>query len=165
VSSPSDAEVIGRSLDEPEAFGLIYDRYAPTLLRFLGRCASGRPSMAPYVTVTGGRDGATATGRGLKLATLLTRWLIVNGQLEVWNAESGELLGRTDPYVPMNIDIGGIDKNLDQNIVRLEAEEQRRLAGNAESGRRSRARGLERNPTQLPAHAPPKRNAGLRVAP
>jgi RNA polymerase sigma-70 factor (ECF subfamily) len=39
VSSPSDAEVIGRSLDQPEAFGLIYDRHAPTVLRFLGRRA------------------------------------------------------------------------------------------------------------------------------
>jgi RNA polymerase sigma-70 factor (ECF subfamily) len=29
--------VIGRSLGEPEAFGLIYDRHAPALLRFLGR--------------------------------------------------------------------------------------------------------------------------------
>lgn len=29
--------MIGRSLDEPEAFGLIYDRHAATLLRFLGR--------------------------------------------------------------------------------------------------------------------------------
>jgi RNA polymerase sigma-70 factor, ECF subfamily len=37
MSSPSDAEVIGRSLSEPEAFGLIYDRHATTLLRFLGR--------------------------------------------------------------------------------------------------------------------------------
>ena len=37
VSPPSDAEVIGRSLDQPEAFGLIYDRHAPTVLRFLGR--------------------------------------------------------------------------------------------------------------------------------
>jgi RNA polymerase sigma-70 factor, ECF subfamily len=37
VSSSSDAEVIGRSLDEPEAFGLIYDRHAATVLRFLGR--------------------------------------------------------------------------------------------------------------------------------
>ena len=37
MSSPSDAEVIGRSLGEPEAFGLIYDRHAATLLRFLGR--------------------------------------------------------------------------------------------------------------------------------
>jgi RNA polymerase sigma factor (sigma-70 family) len=39
VSSPSDAEVIGRSLGEPEAFGLIYDRHGATLLRFLGRRA------------------------------------------------------------------------------------------------------------------------------
>jgi DNA-directed RNA polymerase specialized sigma24 family protein len=37
VSSLSDAEVIGRSLDQPEAFGLIYDRHAPFVLRFLGR--------------------------------------------------------------------------------------------------------------------------------
>src|SRR5437870_13818740 len=37
VNPSSDAEVIGRSLDEPEAFGLIYDRHAATLLRFLGR--------------------------------------------------------------------------------------------------------------------------------
>ena len=40
--SPSDAEVIGRSLGEPEAFGLIYDRHAPALLRFLGRRAGAR---------------------------------------------------------------------------------------------------------------------------
>jgi RNA polymerase sigma factor (sigma-70 family) len=37
VNSLSDAEVIGRSLNEPEAFGLIYDRHAATVLRFLGR--------------------------------------------------------------------------------------------------------------------------------
>jgi RNA polymerase sigma factor (sigma-70 family) len=37
VNSRSDAEVIGRSLDQPEAFGLIYDRHAATVLRFLGR--------------------------------------------------------------------------------------------------------------------------------
>ena len=39
MSSPSDADVIGRSLDEPETFGTIYDRHAATLLRFLGRRA------------------------------------------------------------------------------------------------------------------------------
>jgi RNA polymerase sigma factor (sigma-70 family) len=37
MPSPSDADVIDRSLDEPEAFGLIYDRHAPAVLRFLGR--------------------------------------------------------------------------------------------------------------------------------
>jgi RNA polymerase sigma-70 factor (ECF subfamily) len=42
MSSPSDAEVIVRSFDEPEAFGLIYDRHSATLLRFLGRRVGGK---------------------------------------------------------------------------------------------------------------------------
>jgi RNA polymerase sigma-70 factor (ECF subfamily) len=46
MSSPSDAEVIGRSLGEPEAFGLIYDRHAATLLRFLGRRAGAKVAEA-----------------------------------------------------------------------------------------------------------------------
>jgi RNA polymerase sigma-70 factor (ECF subfamily) len=42
MSPHSDAEVIASSLGEPEAFGLIYDRHAPALLRFLGRRAGAR---------------------------------------------------------------------------------------------------------------------------
>ena len=42
MSASSDAQVIGRSLDEPEAFGLIYDRHAATVLRFLGRRAGAK---------------------------------------------------------------------------------------------------------------------------
>jgi RNA polymerase sigma-70 factor (ECF subfamily) len=42
MGSPSDADVIRRSLSEPEAFGLIYDRHAATLLRFLGRRAGAK---------------------------------------------------------------------------------------------------------------------------
>ena len=37
VNSRSDAEAISRSLDQPEVFGLIYDRHPATVLRFLGR--------------------------------------------------------------------------------------------------------------------------------
>ena len=37
MGSPPGAEVIGRSLDESAAFGVINDRHAATLLRFLGR--------------------------------------------------------------------------------------------------------------------------------
>src|SRR5437773_1811209 len=47
MSSPSDAEVIGRSLGEPEAFGLIYDRHAATLLRFPGRRAGAKVAEGP----------------------------------------------------------------------------------------------------------------------
>ena len=46
MTSPSDADVIGRSLNEPEAFGLIYDRHAATLLRFLGRRAGAKVAEA-----------------------------------------------------------------------------------------------------------------------
>jgi RNA polymerase sigma-70 factor (ECF subfamily) len=42
MSAPSDAEAIRRSLGEPEAFGMIYDRHAATLLRFLGRRAGAK---------------------------------------------------------------------------------------------------------------------------
>ena len=42
MSPLSDAEVIDRSLGEPEAFGLIYDRHAATVLRFLGRRAGAQ---------------------------------------------------------------------------------------------------------------------------
>ena len=42
MTSPPDAEVIGRSLGEPEAFGLIHDRHPATLLRFLGRRVGGK---------------------------------------------------------------------------------------------------------------------------
>jgi RNA polymerase sigma-70 factor (ECF subfamily) len=42
MAAPSDAEVIRRSLTEPEAFGVIYDRHAATLLNFLGRRAGAR---------------------------------------------------------------------------------------------------------------------------
>src|SRR5499426_4186015 len=42
MAALSDAEVIHRSLAEPEAFGVIYDRHAATLLRFLGRRVGAR---------------------------------------------------------------------------------------------------------------------------
>src|SRR5262245_6598546 len=42
MSPASDADVIRRSLSEPEAFGLIYDRHAAILLRFLGRRVGAR---------------------------------------------------------------------------------------------------------------------------
>src|SRR5919197_5692965 len=42
MSAPSDADVIRRSLSVPEAFGIIYDRHAAPLLRFLGRRAGAK---------------------------------------------------------------------------------------------------------------------------
>ena len=60
MSSPSDAEVIGRSLGEPEAFGLIYDRHAAVLLRFLGRRAGAK--VAEGLVGEGSTAGGSSSG-------------------------------------------------------------------------------------------------------
>ena len=73
VSSPSDAEVIGRSLNEPEAFGLIYDRHAATLLRFLGRRVSADVAegvLGELFRIAFERRGTFDTSRGSALPWL-----------------------------------------------------------------------------------------------
>ena len=46
--------------------------------------------------------------------------LIGNAQIEVWNAESGELLGRTAPFIPMNIDFVRTFENFDTRLGELQ---------------------------------------------
>ena len=58
----------------------------------------------------------------------MRRALLLNGQLEVWDSESGALLGRSDPYVGMNIDLSATASGLERLATELEAERQRRLA-------------------------------------
>ena len=66
MSSPSDAAVIGPSRGEPEAFGLIYDRHAATLLRFLGRRAGAEVAEGGRRAVRGAPVRvALAAGRAL----------------------------------------------------------------------------------------------------
>jgi len=82
-------------------------------------------------------DGTPKAVRYRVEALSVQRALVLNGQLEVWNSATGELLGRTDPYVGVNIDLGGTVRNLDAEVARLKEEEQRRLtpAGDAEEKR------------------------------
>ncbi len=57
-----------------------------------------------------------------------------NGTLELWNAETGELLGYTDPFLPCNIDVSGTLANFDKNISNLKAELGRRQSPGALDG-------------------------------
>ena len=57
----------------------------------------------------------------------MRRALLLNGQLEVWDAEGGALLGRTDPYVGTNIDLSATAHGLEKVAEELDAELQRRL--------------------------------------
>ena len=72
-------------------------------------------------------DGSSKAVRYGIEALSLQRALTLNGQLEVWHADSGELLGRTDPHIPINIDLSGTLRSLDAEVTRLKEEEQRRL--------------------------------------
>ena len=49
-----------------------------------------------------------------------------NGELELWNADTGELLGYTDPFVPCNIDSTRTFANFEKNIAHWTAELERR---------------------------------------
>ncbi len=73
-------------------------------------------------------DGSPNAAMRAVDAVTLRRRLILNGQLEVWNADTGVVLGRCDPVVPVNVDIGATVANLDAQIERISAEAQRRAA-------------------------------------
>jgi len=51
---------------------------------------------------------------------------IMNGILEVWDAESIRLLGRCDAFLPVNVDMQATHRNFQENIRRIEAEADRR---------------------------------------
>jgi hypothetical protein len=46
---------------------------------------------------------------------------ICNGELEIWDAEREVLLGRTDPLIPMNVDLRRTIRNLDHLQEKLES--------------------------------------------
>ena len=51
-----------------------------------------------------------------------------NGIVELWNADSGELLGYKDPFLPCNIDLTRTLANFDRNTSHSKAELERRLS-------------------------------------
>ena len=46
--------------------------------------------------------------------------MIRNGELELWDHQKNKLLGRTDPLLPENVDIGGTLKSLEEERGRIE---------------------------------------------
>jgi len=59
-------------------------------------------------------------------AALLTKGVCANGQVEIYNTETNELLARTDPYIPHNIDLRATLVNLDKISSEALDEAQRR---------------------------------------
>ena len=79
------------------------------------------------------RRGSDATSITAQIDGLqLLRDLLCNGSLEVRSADSGVALGRTDPYIGHNIDLGGSVANIDRSIDQLRAQ-LREASGASES--------------------------------
>jgi hypothetical protein len=56
----------------------------------------------------------------------LMKGLCLNGVLEVWNSTTEKMLGHTDPFMAVNIDLGTSVKNLEHRIQDLEQLAQKR---------------------------------------
>jgi hypothetical protein len=50
----------------------------------------------------------------------------MNGELEVLEGDGVRLLGRADPFVPMNVDMTGTVNNFRKTIAAIEAEAEKR---------------------------------------
>lgn len=46
--------------------------------------------------------------------------MVGNGQVEVWDSENDILLGRTDPYIPVNINFKKTYENFDNRLAEIE---------------------------------------------
>jgi hypothetical protein len=80
-------------------------------------------------------DGSPAPVRYALDDNRFYRDMVTNGELETWNFDIGELLGRADPLLPINIDIGRTVAGLEARRRELE----KLLAARTDSGRDSAA--------------------------
>jgi hypothetical protein len=67
-------------------------------------------------------DGSAGAAEMAKSVTEFRRAYFRNGRLQVWNAETKQLMGRCDPFVPTNVDMGATDENFREMIRILAAE-------------------------------------------
>jgi hypothetical protein len=59
---------------------------------------------------------------------LVLKGLVLNGQLEIWDFDQTRLLGRTDPYIPVNIDLERSLKSIEEKIMELKEIKETRTA-------------------------------------
>jgi hypothetical protein len=80
-----------------------------------------------------GDDGSENSARQIVSVLHFMTDYICNGKLQVFNAETGSLLGRKDAYIPMNVVPGFAADHFNQLISKYEAEAETR-AVNAQQG-------------------------------
>ena len=91
--------------------------------------AQERLEFDPFATVKVIDDGSVETINHMLDRISLCKGLLRNGQLEVWNSDEEILLGRCDPFIPVNIDISRTIANLEKSTEELRSKLNRRSTG------------------------------------
>jgi hypothetical protein len=81
-----------------------------------------RMNLYPESELTVYDDGSAGAAEMAKSVAEFRRAYFRNGRLQVWNAETEQLMGRCDPFIPMNVDMGATDENFRETIRNLAAE-------------------------------------------
>ena len=74
-------------------------------------------------------DGTLAAARFAADIMRFQRLYVLNGVLEVWDVDKGPVLGRCDPFIPVNIDLTATAKNFERHAERFDAIVREREAG------------------------------------
>ena len=56
-------------------------------------------------------DGSAGAAEMAKNVAEFRRAYFRNGRLQVWNAETEKLMGRCDPFIPTNVDMGATEES------------------------------------------------------
>jgi len=73
-------------------------------------------------------DGSEDAARDAVSIMAFKRAHFLNGELVLKRADTGDVLGRCDPFIPTNVDMGGTVKNFDAIIDHLtKLADQRKL--------------------------------------
>jgi hypothetical protein len=67
-------------------------------------------------------DGSSVAARARLDRVRFLREFIGNGELEIWDAQTAQVLSRCDPFIPVNVDIGATWDSLDELARAIEQE-------------------------------------------
>jgi hypothetical protein len=82
---------------------------------------NGRIVANPQMNIQIRDDGSATAMEHAAEHQRFRKFYFLNGELEILNASTSERMGRCDPFLPMNIDLGGTDKIIDGAIADFEA--------------------------------------------
>jgi hypothetical protein len=88
----------------------------------------------PWGSVAVAPDDGSAEATRVRLDHLqLIWWLVLNGELEVWDRAKDRLLGRADPYLPVKVSTDLTEAGLREQYDALRAELTKRLTASTSS--------------------------------